>query len=107
MGKKVTISLMTEEYSTGWLINMKVIICFDICKDNLRRKLVKHLEKFAIRVQYSVFKADMTDLQIKNFNEYVNKLISNKKDGNVLIYRTSENYSDFSVDELPKEYIIF
>ena len=33
---------------------MEVIICYDISDNKLRYKLVKYLERFAIRVQYSI-----------------------------------------------------
>ena len=39
---------------------MKVIICYDIEDNKQRRKLVKYLESFAYRLQYSVFECEMS-----------------------------------------------
>ena len=39
---------------------MKVLICYDIKSNKLRRKLVKYLERIAVRIQYSVFISDLT-----------------------------------------------
>ena len=85
---------------------MKVIICYDISNDKLRYKLVRKLEKFAIRVQFSVFKANMTDCDIKEFNEYVDKLLCDGKYGSVQIYKTSDNYSNCCVEDLPEDFLI-
>ncbi len=38
---------------------MKIIICYDIKDNKLRYRLVKYLERIGIRIQLSVFKADL------------------------------------------------
>ena len=40
------------------------IICYDIAEDRIRRKVVKYLEGFAWRIQYSVFRCDITERHI-------------------------------------------
>ena len=37
------------------------IICYDISEDRIRRKVVKFLEGFAWRIQYSVFRCGATE----------------------------------------------
>lgn len=48
---------------------MKVIICYDIEDDKQRRKLVKYLESFAYRLQYSVFECELSakELTLRRF----------------------------------------
>lgn len=40
---------------------MQYLICYDISEDKIRRKVVKLLEETALRIQYSVFIAELTD----------------------------------------------
>lgn len=40
------------------------LICYDIAEDRIRRKVVKYLEGFAWRIQYSVFRCDITERQL-------------------------------------------
>ena len=39
------------------------LICYDIAKNSLRRKVVKVLESYGWRMQYSVFTCELTEKQ--------------------------------------------
>lgn len=54
---------------------MQCIICYDISEDKLRGRLVKYLEKFACRIQYSVFIADLSAEHQKNVKSQIRKII--------------------------------
>ena len=86
---------------------MKVIICYDVNDNKVRYRLVKYLEKFAVRVQYSVFKADLTDEKITEINHYAEELLSHGANGSFQIYKTSKNCSFEESKDLPADYIIF
>lgn len=45
------------------------IICFDIFDDKRRRKLVKYLEQFTYRIQYSVFCVNADESQIARIKQ--------------------------------------
>lgn len=38
---------------------MKYLICYDISEDKIRDKIVKYLEGFSYRIQFSVFTCDL------------------------------------------------
>lgn len=38
---------------------MRYLICYDIPEDELRGKIVRYLEEFAYRLQYSVFQCNL------------------------------------------------
>lgn len=44
---------------------MQVVICYDTGNDKLRYRLVKYLERMAVRIQYSVFYGDVEKAQIE------------------------------------------
>lgn len=85
---------------------MQVIICYDISDNKLRYRMVKYLEKIAIRTQKSVFKADLNDRDITKLNRFADRLLKNGALGNLQIYKTQQNCSNHSSAELPKQYII-
>lgn len=45
---------------------MRYIISYDISDNQLRNRLVRILEKYGERVQYSVFEAELTKDQLRN-----------------------------------------
>lgn len=55
---------------------MKIIICYDIKDNKLRYRLVKYLERIGIRIQLSVFKADLKYWETIWKNYYRIKIIS-------------------------------
>lgn len=49
------------------------VICFDVFDDKRRRKLVKHLERFSYRIQYSVFCVDADESRILKIRQGIEK----------------------------------
>ena len=72
---------------------MNVIICYDVSDNKLRYRLVKYLEKIAVRVQFSVFKADLNKNEILRLDNYAKKLLNDGKEGNMLIYAVDNELS--------------
>ena len=66
-------------------ICMEVMICYDVKDNKLRYRLVRYLEKMAVRVQYSVFKANLNKRQIKSLDSFAKRLLKNGEEGNLLI----------------------
>ena len=85
---------------------MKVIICYDVSDNKLRYKLVKHLEKIAVRVQLSVFKAELKLKEIYKLDKYAKKLLHNGAEGNVLIYQVEQEFTKSEQNFLPESFII-
>lgn len=85
---------------------MDVMICYDVKDNKLRYRLVKYLEKMAVRVQYSVFKANLDKRQIKRLDSFAKKLLQNGREGNLLIYEVNNEFSKNEQASLPKDYLI-
>lgn len=84
---------------------MNVIICYDVSDNKLRYKLVKYLEKIAVRVQFSVFKADLNKNEILRLDNFAKKLLNNGKDGNMLIYAVDNELSGNERVYLPERFV--
>lgn len=61
------------------------VIAYDIKDDRIREKISKLLEKYGVRVNYSVFECLFTDKQFLSVQEKIGKLI-NKRSDNVIYY---------------------
>lgn len=85
---------------------MQVIICYDVSDNKLRYKLVKHLEKIAVRVQLSVFKAELKPAEISKLDKYAKKLLHNGEKGNVLIYQVEQEFTRSEQNFLPEAFIV-
>ena len=72
---------------------MNVIICYDVSDNKLRYRLVKYLEKIAVRVQFSVFKAYINKKEIMKLENCAKILLDNGKEGNMLIYQVENELS--------------
>lgn len=66
--------------------HMIYIVSYDIPDNRRRTRLAKLLEKFAVRVQYSVFEADLTPEQFRSMLQLALKEIDDHED-NLRIYR--------------------
>ena len=84
---------------------MNVIICYDVSDNKLRYKLVKYLEKIAVRVQFSVFKADLNKNEILRLDNYAKKLLNDGKEGNMLIYAVDNELSGNERVYLPERFV--
>ena len=56
---------------------MKYLICYDISGDKNRRRVARFLESCAYRLQYSVFVASCSSLQIEAIKEKIFGIIGN------------------------------
>ena len=84
---------------------MNVIICYDVSDNKLRYRLAKYLEKIAVRVQFSVFKADLNKNEILRLDNFAKKLLNNGKDGNMLIYAVDNELSGNERVYLPERFV--
>ena len=84
---------------------MNVIICYDVSDNKVRYRLVKYLEKIAVRVQFSVFKADLNKNEILRLDNFAKKLLNNGKDGNMLIYAVDNELSGNERVYLPERFV--
>ena len=84
---------------------MNVIICYDVSDNKLRYRLVKYLEKIAVRVQFSVFKADLNKNEILRLDNYAKKLLNDGKEGNMLIYEVDNELSGNERVYLPERFV--
>ena len=86
---------------------MQVIICYDISDNRIRYRMVKYLEQFAIRVQYSVFKADMSERKIKDLNSFGRYLLKDGSEGKLAVYKVAqENLVGEELMKLPQATVI-
>ena len=84
---------------------MNVIICYDVSDNKLRYRLVKYLEKIAVRVPFSVFKADLNKNEILRLDNYAKKLLNDGKEGNMLIYAVDNELSGNERVYLPERFV--
>ena len=84
---------------------MNVIICYDVSDNKLRYRLVKYLEKIAVRVQFSVFKGDLNKNEILRLDNYAKKLLNDGKEGNMLIYAVDNELSGNERVYLPERFV--
>ena len=84
---------------------MNVIICYDVSDNKLRYRLVKYLEKIAVRVQFSVFKADINKKEIMKLDNFAKILLDNGKEGNMLIYQVENELSGNEQVYLPERFV--
>ena len=84
---------------------MNVIICYDVSDNKLRYRLVKYLEKIAVRVQFSVFKANINKREILKLDNFAKKLLNNGKDGNMLMYEVENELSGNEQVYLPERFV--
>lgn len=56
------------------------VIAYDIIDDRRRSLVVKVIEKYGIRVNYSVFECMFTNTQLRNVQEKIARLVNSKED---------------------------
>ena len=69
------------------------LVCYDITSDRVRNKIVRTLEGYGRRVQYSVFECDLTE---KRYQELYGKLLPimqgvEAQYGNICLYYICKN----------------
>lgn len=64
---------------------MRYLICYDVPEDELRGKIVRYLEEFAYRLQYSVFQCSLSASEAEYVWRDLLALIVESKGGTVLM----------------------
>ena len=77
----------------------KIVIIYDISDDILRTKFAKELMKYAVRVQFSVFEAEVNKKEYSAIENLARKY--SKNDDKVAIYETLDviRYGDIEYIE--------
>jgi CRISPR-associated protein Cas2 len=65
---------------------MRVLITYDTSSDKRRRNIVKLLEGYGYRVQYSVFEFEISKQQLAEITQQLVKLITGETEDSVRIY---------------------
>ena len=64
---------------------MRYLISYDISEDKIRSKIVKYLEGFAFRLQYSVFTCTVSAKEAKKIWKTLLQISAESDGGNVLM----------------------
>ena len=64
---------------------MRYLICYDVPEDDVRGKIVRYLEAFAYRLQYSVFQCELGAHEAEIVWLDLLALVSESKGGTVLM----------------------
>lgn len=56
------------------------VIAYDIADDRRRYRIVKAIEKYGVRINYSVYECMVTPAQLKNIQQKINLLIEKQED---------------------------
>lgn len=59
---------------------MRIVICYDVSDNKLRYRLVKYLERRAVRIQYSVFYGDLRIDQVQKLQQFTEMLFQSYAD---------------------------
>ena len=78
---------------------MHYVVAYDITNDKRRKKFSEHLEKYGVRVNYSVFEIELNRTKyLKLLEEVEQKKLINKKYDSIRFYHICENCIDKSFD---------
>lgn len=64
---------------------MKYLICYDITEDAIRGKMVRYLEEFAYRMQYSVFNCNLDTKTANLVWKDLLEIVAESDNGSVLM----------------------
>jgi len=84
---------------------LKVVVVYDISSDKLRNKFAKELFRYGLRVQYSVFEAEVTKKEFKKLEDLAYKY--SNEDDKVSIYEFLDIQRFGSVELLNSSDLIF
>jgi len=78
---------------------MHYLVTYDIVDDKNRKKLSDILEKFGIRVNYSVFECELNKTKLNKLIEYINKQqLYDKRYDSIRFYHICQNCIDKSFE---------
>lgn len=91
------------------MLNRNFLVIYDVCDDKRRRKVVKILEKYGYRIQYSAFECLFSDRSKKTAIKELEHIT--KEEDSIRIYKMPEsvhiiNQGDFSFDKPPEVVIL-
>jgi len=69
---------------------MLILISYDVKEDKTRTKLAKRLLDYGPRVQYSVFEADVKDVELAKLQQELAK-VDLQEDDSIRLYRLCES----------------
>lgn len=69
---------------------MRYLISYDIVSDKRRAKIAKILEKYAVRIQFSVFESNLSKTKLKELKKELKAFVDNKKDS-LIIFPMCDN----------------
>ncbi len=72
---------------------MKFVFCYDISDEKKLQKIAKKMEKYGVRVQYSIFEVDTTFSNAKKILKELEKIMDKETD-RIYVYPIEED--DFS-----------
>ncbi len=64
---------------------MRFLICYDISDHKLRAKVAKLLKNFCVRIQYSVFMANLSEVCVKEMKSEIKKILQGRQDYSLFI----------------------
>lgn len=80
---------------------MLTVICYDIGEDAGRNRMARHLERCAVRVQYSVFEAWLTAREARNLAQELKPLLEPTDSLRFYVLGESGLRRSFSFGHLP------
>lgn len=63
---------------------MKYLISYDIVSDKRRAKIAKILERYGVRIQFSVFESDLSKSKLNELKKELKVFVDNKKDSLII-----------------------
>jgi CRISPR-associated protein Cas2 len=76
---------------------MRYVIAYDIVNDKRRKKVSEILEGYGVRVNYSVFEAELSSNELEKIKTELKKIVSKKHDS-VRFYHICRNCEKKSFD---------
>jgi len=71
---------------------MNYVVAYDIANDKRRKKVSEHLDKYGVRVNYSVYEIKLNKTKLKTLlGELEAKKLINKKYDSIRFYHICEN----------------
>ncbi len=67
-----------------------ILVCYDTPSTKRRNKISAHLEKYGVRVNYSVFEILISDAKLKKLEAELSKILKPKEDS-LRLYSICEN----------------
>lgn len=70
---------------------MLYVVSYDIPRDKMRTKIAKELENYGVRIQYSVFECELTQVRFQKLYQKLVVLTQELDGGSIRIYKICDN----------------